>query len=155
VSGAATDDELGVGEFQQKYFGSNPLYIDHKRAFHKAICGKSLLSQPLPSWNPYRLWSDFKALSARHSAKGLQGNLKGEGLIKGGLFIIDPRRGVVYTHEESTGSCMPYEEIEEVVRSLLSEGVSFETTSTGLNTPPASERKKGKCSEDECGDYKD
>jgi len=138
VSGAATDEILGVGEFQIKYFGNNPLYIDQEMGFYKAMGSKSILSQPLPSWNPFKIYSDLKALGARTTGKGLVGNLKGEGLVKGGLFIVDPVKGVVYSHEESTGSCMPYDEIEEVVNSLTWPSASASAPVISVFTPSPS-----------------
>lgn len=111
VSGAQTDAELGVGEFQSSYFLDYPVYMDSKKEFYSYLGNKSLLGQPLSSWNPFKLYSDFTALSARLKAKEVSGNLKGEGLLKGGIIITHPTRGVVYTHQEMTGSEMPYDEI--------------------------------------------
>lgn len=85
--------------------------MDSKKEFYSYLGNKSLLGQPLSSWNPFKLYSDFTALSARLKAKEVSGNLKGEGLLKGGIIITHPTRGVVYTHQEMTGSEMPYDEI--------------------------------------------
>jgi len=52
--------------------------------------------------------------------------MNGEGLLKGGFLIICPTRGVVYKHEESTGSEMPYDEIGEALNALT----ASESTST-------------------------
>jgi hypothetical protein len=76
VSGAATDAELGVTEFQSKYFGNHPLYMDKERKFYEALGNKSLFAQPLHSWNPFTLYSDFKKLMSRQKDKGIEGNLK-------------------------------------------------------------------------------
>lgn len=118
VSGAETDEILGVEVFQTKYFLDNPIYIDIEKEFYSALGGKSLLAQPLTTWNPFQLYSDFKAMSARLKNKKVDGNLKGEGLLKGGLIIVTAKDGVIYEHKEVTGSCMPYDEIEEIVKSL-------------------------------------
>jgi len=115
VKGAATDEELGVGEFHSKYFRNFPLYLDAERHFYAFLGNKSLLSQPLHSWNPFTLYSDFKSMNGRLKEKGVEGNLKGEGLLKGGLLIVSPQDGIVYSHEEQTGSCMPYDEIMEAL----------------------------------------
>eukprot|EP01040_Poterioochromonas_malhamensis_P004238 gene4238-4540_t len=118
VSGAETDQILGVGEFQSKYFNNFPVYLDHDRTFYSYLGNKNLLSQSLHTWNPFRLYADYKTLSARLEKKGVEGNLKGEGLLKGGLLIIHPTRGVVYSHEESTGSEMPYDDFKEELDKL-------------------------------------
>ena len=118
VKGAETDEILGVGEFQSKYFHNHPLYMDAERNFYAFLGNKSLLSQPLHSWNPFRLYSDFQSLNQRLKEKNVEGNLKGEGLLKGGLLIISPKDGIVFRHEEATGSCMPYDEIGSALKSL-------------------------------------
>ena len=118
VSGAETDEVLGVNEFQTKYFDNHPLYLDHGKIFYSFLGNKSLLSQPLHSWNPFRLWSDYKGLTNRLTEKGVEGNLKGEGLLKGGLLIIHPTEGVIYQHDETTGTEMPYDEFKEVLEKL-------------------------------------
>lgn len=121
VGKVKTDAELGVGEFQKKYFNNNPVFIDEEKLFYSFLGNKSLLSQPLHSWNPFTLYSDFKKLNERTKSKGVEGNLAGEGLLKGGLLIITPQSGLVYRHEEVTGSCMPYDEIKDAFDRIISE----------------------------------
>jgi hypothetical protein len=118
VSGAATDAELGVGEFQSKYF-PHPTYLDKDLKFYEYLGKKSLLTQLSPwsiySWNPVRLYTDFVALGERMKAKGLEGNLKGEGFMQGGVLVIDKDGAVVYQHNEQTGSDLPYADIKAAV----------------------------------------
>jgi len=85
--------------------------LDSKKDFYAYLGNKSLLSQPLRSWNPFTIYSDYTALTNRLKAKAVDGNLKGEGLLKGGVLVVHPTRGVIYRHEENTGSEMPYDEI--------------------------------------------
>ena len=118
MKGAATDAELGVDEFQVKYFDNHPLYLDEEKQFYAYMGNKSLWAQKLTTWNPFKLYSDFQSMSGRVKEKGVDGNLKGEGFLKGGLLIITPEEGVVYRHEEETGFGMPYEEIEKVLQGL-------------------------------------
>lgn len=118
VKGAATDEELGVGEFQSNYFRNYPLYLDEEKLFYSFLGDKNLLGQKLHSWNPFTLYNDFKAMNNRLNQKGIAGNLKGEGLLKGGMLLITPEQGVVYRHEEQTGSEMPYDEIMAAVDSV-------------------------------------
>jgi NADH:ubiquinone oxidoreductase subunit len=118
VSGAATDAELGVDEFHTKYFDSNPLYLDRERNFYKILGNKSLLSQSWSSWNPFKLYSDLKEVDVRVKAQGIDGNLKGEGLLQGGVLIIHPVRGIVYRHNERTGAVLPFDEMKQVLDSL-------------------------------------
>jgi len=60
--GAATDKELGVGSFQTKYFLDNPVYMDTEKVFYSFMGDKSLLAQPLHTWNPFQLYSDYNKL---------------------------------------------------------------------------------------------
>ena len=144
VKGAATDEKLGVGEFQQKYFGNNPVYIDPEQKFYEFMGKKSLLSQPWFSWNPFALYSGYQRMAARLKSKRLDGNMAGEGLLQGGLLIIHPTKGVVYRHNEETGTPMPYDEIDRVVQALLQEGnldVSDGSDSQAAATSTVAQRK--------------
>lgn len=47
-------------------------------------------------------------------------------ILVGGLLIISPRRGLIYRHDESTGTTMPYEEIQAAVDALVAEEGPFE-----------------------------
>lgn len=116
VKGAETDAELGVDEFHKKYFFDYPLYVDSEREFFKYLGNKSLLGQKLYTWNPFRLYADYQVLKQR--IDGLDGNLKGEGLVKGGIIILHHERGVVYSHEENTGSLLPFDQIKVALKSL-------------------------------------
>ncbi len=89
IGGAKTDRELGVGEFQSKYFGNNPVYLDTEKNFYKVLGSRKILQQSLSSWNPFKLWRNFKELMARVKGKGIEGNKVGEGLLQGGLLAIN------------------------------------------------------------------
>ena len=54
---------------------------------------KSLFSQPLSSWNPFTLYSDYSKMTKRMRDKGIEGNMKGEGVLQGGLVIVTPDKG--------------------------------------------------------------
>lgn len=139
-------DTEGLLEFQTKYFNNNELYLDSNKEFYKALGNKSLLSQPWSSWNPFTLYGDFNKLMARMKEKKIEGNLKGEGLLKGGLIIVSPTKGIVYKHEESTGIAMPYAEIEKVITELTGVAVNYEG-------PPAGSGEFAVCmSKESCGD---
>ena len=69
IKGVDTDEELGVAEFQSKYFGDYPVYLDADKMFYALLGNRGLLSQSWSSWNPFNWYASFKALKAR-----LQGN---------------------------------------------------------------------------------
>src|SRR5690606_16772925 len=76
-----------------KYFNGNPLYMDKERSFYSYLGNKSLFAQPLHTWNPFTLYHDYIALKDRLKAKDVDGNLKGEGFLKGGFLIVTPTEG--------------------------------------------------------------
>ena len=120
VKGAETDEELGVGVFSNKYF-RHPVYMveDRKQRFkwHELIAAGSILSQGLPTWNPFSLVSGFFKLKDRLKDAKVEGNYAGEGTIKGGVMVIRNGECVWYLREES-GSDLPYDEIAEVITGL-------------------------------------
>ena len=118
LKNVATDKELGVEDFQENYFLNFPVYIDSEKTFYKALGNKSLLSQKLSTWNPFQLYSDFKSLGNRLKAKNINGNLVGEGLIKGGIIVVSKNKGVVASFPEETGSLLPLERIEEAIKNV-------------------------------------
>lgn len=60
-------------------------------------------------------------MKKRLEEKGLKGNYAGEGLTKGGIIIIHPSKGVIYKHEEETGSVLPFDEINQALLSIKKE----------------------------------
>ena len=47
----------------------------------------------------------------------------GEGLIQGGVMLITASKGVVYTHNEKTGSLLPFEDMKNALASLADEDI--------------------------------
>lgn len=91
-------NKLGIEEFQRDYFSNGTIYIDEKRDFYKALGYR-----PVNKWsllNPYLIYQ----FVTRASAKNIQGNLAGEGLVQGGIIVIGHKeQGVVYEHLETIG----------------------------------------------------
>jgi hypothetical protein len=119
VKGAATDELLGVDKFQTDYFNSHPIYIDRNKEFYKFLGDKSIITQGPTSWNPFSMISGFMQMTDRF--RSVEGNMLGEGLLKGGLIIITPEDGgtVVFRHGEHMGAPFPYDEIDAVLQPLL------------------------------------
>ncbi len=111
------NDDLGVIEFQNQYFSGNPVYLDEKRLFYKALGSRSLLRQKLHTWNPITLYKDFKTLSKRIESKNVSGNYAGEGIIQGGMIVVSKAKDKIFSFDEHTGSEFPYDEIKKVIQS--------------------------------------
>lgn len=74
-SGIEDDEKLGVRKFQEKYFKDFPVYLNQSKEFYHALGGRSLLSQPLFSWNPFELWSRWTSLQKRLADRKISGAL--------------------------------------------------------------------------------
>ena len=122
---AKDDSELGVGEFQSKYFNF-PLYLDEEKTFYSALGNRKITSDLKGSWNPFEVYQGFKAIGERIKAKNLEGNFRGEGLILGGILVVSPSQGVVYTYYEETGKEIPKDDIIDAIQSCtISRAKSF------------------------------
>ena len=100
-STAKTDAELGVGEFQREYF-PYPLYLDKDKEFYGVLGRRTFANLP-GTWNPFEFWKGIKIIGERIKEKGLDGNMRGEGAILGGIFVISPKKKSVVAFPESTG----------------------------------------------------
>jgi hypothetical protein len=111
-------DELGTRLFQEKFY-NYPLYLDKKLDFYNAMGNRKIYS--LFNWNPFTWWSSLMEMSKRSDDRGIPGNLKGEGIILGGVLVISKTKGVVYQYQEQTGSPIPVDDIAEAVNEALKE----------------------------------
>ncbi|GLT66441.1 hypothetical protein SLA2020_388060 [Shorea laevis] len=109
--------EAEVKNFWPRYWGGSVLY-DRGMEFFKALGGGKLLKDKFLSgfvFNP-RAIANYK----RAKAMGLEQNLKGEGEIKGGLFIIGGgKSGIAYQFiERNFGDWAPTAEVIEICTKL-------------------------------------
>ncbi|KAK9723028.1 hypothetical protein K7432_002236 [Basidiobolus ranarum] len=112
---AVVHEELGVEEFNKEFF-QGTIYFDENKGFYKALGGGKL------SWanwtsllNPTTLYSYFTS--------GVDGNLKGEGRIYGGLYILGKGdKGVIYEYREKyLGDIAPMEEVLKICEQVATE----------------------------------
>lgn len=114
-STAKTDEELGVNEFQEKYW-PHPLYLDEEKSFYEALGNRKITGLSF-SWNPFTLYKSFVDIGKRMKEKNVSGNMRGEGLTLGGIFVIsNKKQSIEYTYAESTGKEIPTEEIIEATK---------------------------------------
>lgn len=89
-------DDEGLAEFQA-YFDV-PLYLDTNLQLYEYLGNRKL---GLTTWNPWRLYKGFREMTKRLTEKNITGNLKGEGLIQGGVMVFNNNKVSVF--EEETG----------------------------------------------------
>ena len=114
VKETGVDDE-GLTIFQNTYFDF-PLYRDVGLETYASFGNKSILSGM--TWNPLKIYSGYKEVTKRLKAKNLDGNMKGDGVTKGGIIFLNPDGEVVYAMEEITGSPLDVDEIEAAMNAL-------------------------------------
>ncbi|KAJ0763841.1 putative peroxiredoxin-like 2A/B/C, Thioredoxin-like superfamily [Helianthus annuus] len=117
--------ESEVRDFWPRYWGGVVL-LDKNMDFFKALGGGTLLKDKFISgflFNP-RARANYK----RAKAMGIEQNFKGEGEIKGGLFILGRgRTGVAYQFiERNFGDWAPLSEIIEICTSLKNQQAAIE-----------------------------
>lgn len=100
-------DDDGLTEFATKYF-PHPLYRDEDKALYEALGNRK---SKLTTWNPLRIWRGMKEMGARLKIKGIEGNMKGEGLVQGGVVIFGKDGEAKYSFKEETGSELPEADI--------------------------------------------
>jgi hypothetical protein len=111
VKETGVDDE-GLLEFYKSYY-TFPLYRDETLSSYSFFGNKKL---SLPSYNPWKLWKGYKKLSKRLKSKPeLEGNLKGEGMVKGGILILDKDGVVQFALEEPTGEELDLDMIQSAM----------------------------------------
>jgi len=116
VKETGVDDE-GLAEFESEYF-SYPLYRDESTTFYEALGRRKMA---VKSWNPFKIWRGLKEVGKRIKEKNISGNMKGEGLIQGGIIIFDKNGKARYAYREETGFEVPVNDIIAAARMAKSE----------------------------------
>ncbi|WOH07782.1 hypothetical protein DCAR_0727216 [Daucus carota subsp. sativus] len=121
--------EAEVKDFWPRYWGGVVL-LDKSREFFKALGGGRLLKDKFVSGfllNP-RAIANYK----RAKAMGMDSNFRGEGEIKGGLFIVGKgKSGIAYQFiERNFGDWAPIAEVIEICARLQNQHHSHEGEST-------------------------
>jgi hypothetical protein len=58
-------------------------------------------------------------IGRRQTEKGIEGNLAGEGIVQGGIIVLNGAGGVEYMYKEKTGYQIPRDEIVEVLDRMV------------------------------------
>ena len=117
-------DDAGLLDFHDTYF-PYPLYMDPSQQFYQALGGRKITT--LRTWNPLRLYRGFQDMKARiANKKGLEGNMIGEGLVQGGVIVLDKHGDVRAVYQEMTGRELPVNDILEALSVLQAEATNLE-----------------------------
>ena len=114
----ALDDE--VEAFERAAWPGGEILLDEGMDWFTAVGGGTLDQKSLVPWMMRALVLPFtRARENLDAGKGVDGNLKGEGMITGGLYVIHAGSGeVAYAfHEDEVGDAF---DVDEVVRAALS-----------------------------------
>jgi len=115
IKETGVDDE-GLRVFQKDHF-AYPLYRDENLDFYRAF-GDKKITDEFSVWsllNPFKIYRGMKDVGKRMKKKGLEGNLKGEGLKTGGIIVFGSDGEPKYAYPEITGSAL---ETEDIVAAL-------------------------------------
>ncbi len=114
IKETGVDDE-GLMEFYEESF-TQPLYKDENLDFFNEFFGRKKLG--FTTFNPYRLYKGYKTMTARLNEKGLSGNLKGEGLVQGGIIVFGRDGKAKFAYREETGKEVPIHDIISAVNAV-------------------------------------
>mmetsp|Transcript_100510 Transcript_100510/g.181395 ORF Transcript_100510/g.181395 Transcript_100510/m.181395 type:complete len:163 (-) Transcript_100510:34-522(-) len=94
--------EEEISEFREQFWPEADLFVDENKVFYKGLFGGQLAKTNILELM-VKVVCCNKTLSDNNStakAGGYKGNLKGEGLIRGGLYVIDKGGRVEFAFTE-------------------------------------------------------
>lgn len=114
---------LGVADFRDRYF-CGPVYLsDEARTLYEFLgnanifslggLGKALI-------NPLKARRELKDMNARFEERGIEGNMVGDGLKKGGVLCIAPDGTLRHAFYEDPGKGVPAEDCAKIVAAVRS-----------------------------------
>eukprot|EP00977_Amphora_coffeiformis_P011009 scaffold2632_cov158-Amphora_coffeaeformis.AAC.1 len=105
-------DDAGLVEFQRDYF-PYPLYRDQSYMFYRALGDRKLTVSFL--LNPFLIFHVFFDAWHRLNRKKISGNIKGEGIVQGGIILFDRRGAPIAMYQEETGTDLPVSDLVNAV----------------------------------------
>lgn len=115
IKETGADDE-GLLAFQSDFY-SHPLYRDENKDFYDALGNRKL---KLTTWNPFKMYSGMKKMGNRLKEKKIEGNMKGDGLVQGGVIIFGRDGKARYAYKEETGMELPVDDILAALKAVKS-----------------------------------
>jgi AhpC/TSA antioxidant enzyme len=112
-------DDKGLMDFKQVF--PHLLYRDVNMTFYEAFGNKKLSIWSLLYFLIFRR-AEYKQMVARFEEKGLSGNLKGEGLVLGGVVVFDAKGQPRYAYkEEDSKQVIPIDDVVSALNALRKE----------------------------------
>ena len=87
--------------------------IIYRTTFYTAL---GLRKLKVTTWNPFRIFKAIRDMGKRLKTKNISGNMKGEGLVQGGIIIFDKNGKARYAYREETGVEVPINDIISAAR---------------------------------------
>lgn len=114
------DKMLGIKEFADGYFGCGTLFHDAEKTFVAALGNKPIVSMRdlgKAALNPLKAYRSVKNMGANLQRNGEMptGNLKGDGLTKGGVMVVSSLGQVLHTFYEDPGQGIPEAECDLIL----------------------------------------
>lgn len=119
-------DNEGLADFSNSYYGKYPLYCDKSYSLYQALGDRK--ASELPSL--FTLLTSFVDAWKRITTKGIQWNVKGEGMVKGGLIIFNAQGTPQYAYKEEMGVDLPIQDIVKALEAVRRESKQSEETTT-------------------------
>lgn len=113
-------DDEGLSDFSTKYYPGRQLYLDEALDFYNLLGDGTVRKMSLlrTFLSPIKLYRSLKEIGRRHTEKGIEQNMKGEGLVQGGVIVFDAEAKPRYAYQEKTGDELPTEEILAALREV-------------------------------------
>lgn len=108
-------DDRGLAKFHNDFY-PHPIYRDDELAFYRALGDRKMGPG---SWNPFAIFGKWRKIINRVNGKGIDmSNLKGEGLVQGGVILFDKEGAPRYCYKEVTGEEIPVDDILSAVSAM-------------------------------------
>lgn len=107
-------DDQGLTDFHNQYYKYST-YRDEQLAVYAAFGNRKM---KLRTWNPIRLYRGLQDARKRFKVKNIDGNYVGEGIIQGGVLVLDKSGKLRYSLEEDVGRLWNLDDIYEATQAL-------------------------------------
>ncbi|GKZ00993.1 hypothetical protein MPSEU_001050800 [Mayamaea pseudoterrestris] len=112
-------DDDGLLEFNEKYF-TFPIYRDQTWTFYEALGNRKIGLSLL--WNPFSVFSIMCETYQRIREKKIDGNMKGDGIIQGGIIFFGRDGQPKAAYQEETGVDLRIRDIIATLNAIRKEG---------------------------------